>query len=272
MKVSVKTSVTTAWFAISAIVVISFGLDVPMILLSESKLLPLCVAIPIAIVLPLFSMGFLFHVTATRWLIWAFKNVSDVYELEKMLHTSGFGAYGPGSLEKKHSFLFNEIKERFDSYEFTDDLDVLSETTIYNKTFYQNGYFVFFSLLAIFMAIVAIIFSSDGINAAVIIPLLFAGFAIFQYIQIADRSPQLILNEAGIQLTDIFLRWEEIRNYGITSGKTSYLTLYLDETDKEIVIDYLHVSKVRLNHLLHVYRQRHRIASLHKSHSTPLLR
>lgn len=258
MPVSTKKAVTVAGVSISLVVIAALAIAVPVGSLIEQHTIPLYVTIPMLILLPSVSMGVFFHLVAIRWLIWAFKRVTDVYELAKMLHTSGFGAYGPGSLEKNHPTAFNEIKQRFESYEFVDDINVLSETTIYNKTFYQRGYFVFLSLLTIFTTIVAITFSGDEPNAAFIVPLLFAAFAVYQYIQIADRSPQLTLNEVGIQLSDSLLTWNDIRDYGIISGKTSYLTLYLAGTEKEIVIDYLNISKVQLNHLMFVYQQRHR--------------
>jgi hypothetical protein len=258
MSISIRTAINIGWLALTLVVVLSLCTAVPIVLLDDAGLLSGYIAIPLGIILPLPVMMFCFHLTAIRWLKWAFMQVEDVYELEKALWISGFAAYSPESLEDKHPEKYKAIKQRFENYQFIDAKELPCEYVIYNKRFYQSGVFLFFTLLAILVSIGFYLSDIDEIGPSIIIPALFVVFAIFQYTNFSDRSPQIIINEEGVNISGKFSGWSDVSDYEIIPGKTSYLRLSAHAAKVETVIDYLNVSKIQLNHLMHIYWNRHR--------------
>ena len=258
MNISTKQAVIISWSMISLVVIFSITLMISGIVLSEKYDLPAYVSIPVVFAVMLCSMIFGFKGISLIWVVWAYCNVTDVYELQKAAQLSGFGYYSVDDLKEKHPEKYRNIMKRFDEYVFVDDPHVPSDTIIYNRKVYQSYTFILFLALALFAILV---FAESGFSnygtCIFIVP--FVASTIYKYTQLRDRLPQITLNEHGIQTPGITTEWVAISNYEITQGKTSCLTFEENGEKNEIALNDLFISKLRLNHLLYIYNNRDKI-------------
>lgn len=254
MIVSVRTAITANTFATTGAFLLSIASMAPVIMLNAAGILPGYIAVPLCFLVLAAALYVFWSIAATRWFIWAFRHVNDVCELKKTIN--GFNAYAPEKLQKNHPEAFREIMARFESYEFTDDNEVPPETVIYNRRIHQSWAFASTSAITISICLYSFHYG-DFEPALLLLFVLVIGIAVYEYYKTADRSPQITLNDKGIWHIDDFIDWHEVKDYQIIGGETSYLEVIMSEQKRNIFLDYLNINKLYLNHLLHVYRQRH---------------
>lgn len=259
--ISVRKAVVVARILITCIAVITITAMIFIIYLVDAYSFPLYLGIPAAMIFPLAFLIAGFHAAGIRWVQWAFLGVADVQELFQALQLSGFFGYPPAILEKNHPHQFNAIMNRLSEYRFIDDGDVATETIIFKRRPYQSGCTVYFSLIAVF--IMSLVYqsptSSDEPAFILTTILLACGFLAFAYYSFKPKSVVCILSETGIQHRGEFYSWDDMRSYQIWITKTPAILIESDQKTKRLPISSLYISHVRLNHLLHVYYQRHKL-------------
>lgn len=185
--------------------------------------------------------------------------VNDVQELSTALMISGFGAYSPESLERKHPEKYAAIMQRFAEYVFMDDITTPYETIILYKRPWQSLIFIVFSFLALVMWCMAI---AIGFEAEAIFAIAFGSFPTYyawnMAMKLADRTPQIVLNNDGIQMPNKYIPWHEMENFEITQGTAPYLKYGANGIKHEFKIQDLMVKEEHLNHLIFIYRGRHK--------------
>ena len=263
MIVSVRTAITANTLATTGVFLLSIASTAPVIMLNAGGNLPGYIAVPLCFLVLAAMVYVLYPIAAMRRFIWAFMHVDDVYELEKAINS--FAAYAPRKLQKKHPEAFTEIMARFENYEFIDDPHVPPDVSIYNRKFYQSWYFIFGSCLTLCLRVLFICFPDRSIGVPLVILLcIISGLTVHEFYKISDRSPQMTLNEKGILSADKFIGWEDVQGYKVIQDEASYLEIALHETRTDIDLDYLNIGKMQLNHVMHVYQQRHLKAHSHR--------
>lgn len=203
----------------------------------------------------------------TKWRLWAYKNVSNLYELEKRAIREKLIWSNKSIFEKTeirtaiNKAILNSLKNKSkQEVTFQDDLDVPSESIIYysrSKNFIEMALKfigVGFGLYLIFYTdnyIVGSLFSSFG---------LYSTFK--EYKESTNTNPQIIINDKGIQTKSTkFISWNEIKNeeviYENLGRNTHYYLVYDYKGGKEhLPIDDYDTDSYKLNRLLVVYRGR----------------
>ncbi len=203
----------------------------------------------------------------TKWRLWAYKNVSNLYELEKRAIREKLIWSDKSIFEKTeirtaiNKAILNSLKNKSkQEVTFQDDLDVPSESIIYysrSKNFIEMALkfiSVGFGLYLIFYTdnyIVGSLFSSFGLYSA-----------FKEYKESINTNPQIIINDKGIQTKSTkFISWNEIKNeeviYENLGRNTHYYLVYDYKGGKEhLPIDDYDIDSYKLNRLLVVYRGR----------------
>ena len=241
---SVNKALTVGWILIISVVVASMTLMIALFALNYRLGWPLYISISFGIVLPVTAMILGFHYTGKLWVPWIYMRVTDVVEFQQAAQLSGFLAYPVDDIKDEHKRTL--IEDRFKNYQFEDDVSVPYETVIYFRKPYQNMFFF-------------IMFPSFG--PQLIIPVFFGAAMFVTFYRSSDRSPQLAVSEIGIDTRGILRKWEEISYCNITQGKTSYLNFKHNGISESVALDNLMVGSRRLNHLLHVYRNRNKLSN-----------
>lgn len=221
----------------------------------------LAFGIPLALVLPITILIACLHYAGKRWMAWVYMRVADVLEFEKASQMSGFGAYSVDDIKDEQIRMI--VKDRFTDYRFEDDYTVSEQTIIYFRRPYQNPFFLLMFGGLILTTIPFVMFPTFCVQ--LIIPLFFCVILFIIYYNSSDRTPQLILSENGIESRGKLAGWEEISSYEVIQGKTSYLRYTHKWIQENIEIDNLMIGRWRLNHLLHIYSNRHKLASVKNS-------
>jgi hypothetical protein len=253
--ISVNKALTLGWVLIGLIAFLFVVMLGAIAYLSDEYDWALYITIPAVVVLPVTGMIICFHYVGKTWPGWVYMRVTDVVEFEKAAQISGFGAYSIDDIKDKQRK--HLVKERFANYYFEDDLSVPYQTTIYFRKPYQNSFFMIMFGAMIFALIPFFMF--PAISVQLIIPAFFSIAAFVIYYNSSDRTPQIILSEAGIETKGTLYKWNEISDYEVIQGKISYLCYTHDGIKNEIKLDNLMIGRWRLNHILHVYYNRHKL-------------
>lgn len=259
---TVKTACMVSWGSIAVVAAIDLFTTFLFIWLGDRYEWPLYIVLPIAFIWVIAFLIVGFELAAMRWLIWAYSNVVDVYELEKAAMISGFGAYNADSLEKKYPIHHAAIKRRFSNYTFIDDNSLAQQTEIYFRRPWQSQTFLLFFILGTFLLSVFVIVTTLEFNPSalffVVLGCFFMYFAISKLKRLADRSCQLAVNETHLRVGGVDIAWHEIMNYEVFGGKTPNMIYEIDNEKHVLKTEDLMVSNVRLNHLLFIYSRRHK--------------
>ena len=259
--ISVRKAVVVARTLITCIAIMTTASGIAILYLTDAYNLPLYLGIPAALILPIAILIAGFHASGIRWVQWAFLGVADVQELFQALQLSGFGGYPPTILEKKYPENYREIMARINNYSFADDPEVAAETPIYKRKFHQSGSTILYSMFAVLCASLVYISPLPPDEPVFILTtvLLAGGLGLFVYYGLVPSSPASILNENGLQYNGQHYEWQDIASYNIVIAKRPFIRLVINGKQKDIPIRTLYVSHVRLNHLLQVYYQRHKL-------------
>jgi hypothetical protein len=200
-------------------------------------------------------MWLYWSVAITKWRIWAFSNVRNVHELKKRAIQEKL-IWPDESIFVKTEIRTSRDKERLSVLEekfnledeFYDDLSVPDETIIFYaaaKNFFEM--------------IIMLVAAGGGV------------YAYKEFKEATNKTPQIILNDEGIQtISTPFYKWEQIRNEETVTegyGKNSedYLVYDHPEGSEHLLIEDYQTDKRSLNKLLMLYRGRSRHDSQQKS-------
>jgi len=224
--------------------------------------------------LPIFILlWLLWSIRITDWKLWAFENVRNVHELErraiqeKLIYKSDSILNKTEIWTKNKKARWNLLKEKFKQEDiFIDDLTIPSETIIYyskSKSRLQIIFAAFFCLIGIVIGVIA----NSYFTACIVgIFLIFAAYFIYKrYLFVTNATPQIILNEKGIETTDIsFQSWSIVKNEEVITelnydeASRNYLIFEYPAGQAKIRIDYFDINKPALNKLLRIYRSRNK--------------
>lgn len=202
------------------------------------------------------------------WKIWAYENVRNVHEFKRKAIEQKL-LWEDGSWFEKTEFKSYNQKQKLRQLEkkfleedvYLDDLNVASETKIYCvKTNPVFEYIIFFVFLGI--GIYTYI-NNKSFVFWLFLPLIGAYILYSTLSKRYDSSPQIIINEFGIQLkNDELIKWDEIENEKVYLKKTGKFYLhYLSFNDIEICIINLNISFKDLENYLQVYRTRFKVSN-----------
>lgn len=220
-----------------------------------------------------FSIGLLYSsYMTTKWRVWAFTNVTNVHELKKIALREKY-LPGEGSwLEKieikspADKAALSKIQERFNEpYSFPTEIIIPVETQIF---FSKKGRILSLIIALFCMACLIYLLVSSGDVALMVVMGIVIAINIWKYRKLSNRTPQIILNDKGIQtVSSGFKSWSEI-----TDEEIVYETLNgtQDETERyylrymypgscgyaRISIKDMDISPRELDNLLAVYRDR----------------
>lgn len=215
-----------------------------------------------------FVLGFLFSwltwsYFVVEWKIWAFENVRNVNELKRKAIEQRL-IWNEGSWFEKTEFKSYEQKQKLKQLEkkflekdvYHDDLNVPKETKIgYSKSNITIEFIVGIGMIG--LGIYFFMNEKSGFFW-VLLPLIGIYNLYSSLKKYFDKSPQIILNNFGVQLKKSELvSWDHIFNdrvYTVSSGKSS--TDYFEFNDEKIAISNLDITFNKLENLLHVYRVR----------------
>ena len=148
----------------------------------------------------------------TRWQVWAFMHVVDVQELKKAAMTANLlnNFVGLNDVADRYPDAYKVIAQRLDMHQkLADDSDVPNETSVYYRKIYQQPLFFY---LLVFFALGVFALSRGFYAYGLIATLMPVGLLLWQYSKTSSPSPQLILNEDGLEGDGTFTSWKDITN------------------------------------------------------------
>ena len=201
----------------------------------------------------------------TKWRIWAYKNVDDIYDLKFNAVLAGL-IWSDGSFFEKTEIrtlreknLINALENKYRKYKrkYADDINV-QDSTLYN-----------YSKLSLIINII-IMFSSIIIGAyqiiidKVIIGLLFIIFGMYNIIKNYRRltnSTSLIISNIGVEVEGEKYNWSEISNERLTLeglGRNQSHYFKFNTSTDEISVDLtdFDIKLADFRHGIKVYRWR----------------
>jgi hypothetical protein len=215
----------------------------------------------------LFLAWLYWSIVITKWRIWAFDNVRNVHELKKLAIKEGL-IWQDGSFFEDTEIRSAADREKLKSLEskfsqpdvFIDDYLVPAETQIY----YSKSKSLLSGLWTLAMLIVGIYFIVEHNYLLGIILSIAGAGASYSYIkEAANKQPQIILNQKGIQTSSTpFYEWKDISNEDVIAehrykDSDAYYLVYDYPEDKEKKdLDDLDINRHALENLLRVYRGR----------------
>ena len=205
----------------------------------------------------------------TKWRIWAFEHVRNVKELKKRAVLENL-IWQDDSWFERTEIRTREEKEKWSALKkkmneedaFEDDFIVPAETIIY----YSKGKNLVEMSVMILVLGMGIYLIVQDVN--LFLGLIFSGVGIYfgyrEYRQATNKTPQLIINEKGLEtVTAGFYVWNQIYKEDVISkrsGKhTNFYLSYNHPNGNELLhIDDLETDYQTLIHLLMVYRGRYK--------------
>jgi disulfide bond formation protein DsbB len=206
----------------------------------------------------------------TQWKIWAFKNVRNVHELErravreKLLWPDGsiFNKTEIWSTFRKQQWIALQSNFNVDDvFVFEEDPTIPYETIIY----YSKKKKIAGITVIVLIIVIGIILLATGVQylLGIVLCTLGAYVVITEYKHINDRSPQIIINEKGIQTKSTpFYGWRNIWDEEVVLDTSDeYNSYYLsfrhsDGLTKVQTAD-LDIHHNVLKRLLNIYRGRY---------------
>jgi|688.fasta_scaffold109392_3 hypothetical protein len=210
-----------------------------------------------------FSLPLLYWCFAvTKWKLWAFENVRNVHELKRRAIQEKIIREDNSFYERLEIRNFDEnekwksLKNKFNIEDiFQDDSTIPYETKIYFSKKKNYVELVFF-LISLFIPIMIFSGKSYIYGSIWLIGII---FLISKSVKnIANNSPQIIINNTGIQIdSSNFNEWKEIvDDQVIKVGKSSCLIYSHSKGSVKLNIDDFDISGRKLNKLLIIYKGR----------------
>lgn len=204
----------------------------------------------------------------TKWRIWAFQHVRNVHELKKRAiqekliwkDNSFFEKLEIRSTSDKEKLTLLQAKFEEEDL-FTNDPGIANETYIY----YAKGknFAEMVVMLACFSIGMYLLLTSDAFGMGLILTITGAIFAIKEYKEATNTTPQIIISDKGIKtITSGFHHWHDIKHEEVVSegaGKRiKYYLVYEHPNGTEhLLIDDYNTEQQSLNKLLVLYRGRY---------------
>ena len=217
-----------------------------------------------------FILSWLFwSVSIPKWKVWAFDNVRNVHELEKRAIQEKL-IWNSNSIFNKTEIWNKEDKQKWellqskflkkDEIVFESDLTVPPETIIcYSK---GKNFIEMIVMLGCMSIGLYLIIQDNSYIVGTIFTLIGGYFACKEYKEATNKSPQIILNDKGIETINTkFYNWNEIFNENVEilgSGKHIhyYLTYEYPGGVENLLVDDFNVEYKELRRLLRVYKGR----------------
>lgn len=224
------------------------------------------IGIALGLILP-FAYKF---IVITKWKIWAFENVRNVHLLRKKAYEAGitFSQDNINYFEfrsKIQKKKLEELDRKFlEKDVFNDDLLIPTEMIIHFSIFKAIINIIIWGCVLWFG-----IYLFNDIKykfPSTIIIFVSIYFLFIKFKNLANRKPQILMNNKGIQIqNDEFISWfyiknEEIvvqRNYGKIKMKKKYLSFFVENSEKFVLINFYDISSAKLEYVLQVYRVRY---------------
>lgn len=207
----------------------------------------------------------------TKWRIWAFNNVRNVYELKKRAiedkliwrDDSFFAKTEIRGREDKRKL--KQLEKKFEQKDiFREDRSVPPRTEIFYSKLHSYIEFI----VSVFVIAVGIFMISIQEIHYILLSLLLIGIGIYSTFKevkkILDKDAQIIIDDRGIRSKKVgFKSWSAIENEEVIkdgSGKNvkTYLVYFYDGFEHEkIQIDRLSVSIKEMKVILRTYRIRY---------------
>ena len=251
------------------VLVIIFGIIGFSLYLTTLKLYPNWIVLTFGPALSLLLSWVYWSFMITRWRIWAFKNVRNVHELKKRAIEDKL-IWPDDSIFVKSEIRTKQDRERLHILaskfkledEFLDDLSVPNETVIfYDKA--SNLFEMALMLGGMGLGIYLLLETESYIMGSVV--LIFSAYTAFkEYKEATNKTPQIILNEHGLQTVSAkFHEWKDIideRAITESYGKNSedYLVYHHPSGYERLSIDDYNTNRDALNKLLRIYRWRNK--------------
>ncbi|MDJ1498417.1 hypothetical protein QNI19_36115 [Cytophagaceae bacterium DM2B3-1] len=215
-----------------------------------------------------FVLGWLYwSIMITKWRLWAFENVRNVHELKKRAIREKL-IWPDGSFYEKTEIRGAQDKERWTGLQykfaqddvFHDDPSVPHETIIYyakGKNFIEMAFMLLLMVGGIFLEV-----RTDTYIIGSLMAVVGAFLSYRKFREATNTTPQIILNEQGIQTIDTpFYKWSEITDEEAISEGTGnniryYLIYQYSGGHEKLSIDDYDINPKSLNKLLILYRGR----------------
>ncbi len=226
-------------------------------------------------------------IASVKWQIWAFTNVRNVHELKRKALEGNF-IFSEDNFLNRIRFVSASGKEKIklleDKFEqedlFIDQANIPAETIIYQSKIRKISMLLVFLLFIIFgLLCLGNVFLHQFHTATLVFGvafLLFGGFFGWgKYRDLMNDEPQIILSDKGIQTaTTKFKKWsviedEKVRRMGTGNHIQFYFVYRFPSGDEKIQINHLTVEPAELEHLLYIYRGRHKAQQLVTEASSP---
>jgi len=205
-------------------------------------------------------------VMITKWRLWAFDNVRNVHELQRKAVEAQL-IWNDGSFWEKTEIRGQGDKDKWAALQdklsakdvYTEDITVPQETLIYYS---RGAVYIQIGFMAIIAAVGVYLIATHEYLWGTGLCLVGIYFIYSEYKKAADKRPQIILNEKGIETISAgFNKWNAISDDGVViirSGKstTAYLQYNYGEGSEKLSIEELATNKQALENLLHTYRVR----------------
>ncbi len=223
------------------------------------------VGLPLSFILPCIFWG----IRITKWKVWAFSKVRNVHELRKravleMLMYNDHSFYNKMEIwnaSDKEQWLNLQCKfELKDEVIPIHDPNVPSETIIYYSK--RKNYYEMVIMLGCLAFGIYLITQSDRFASGIFLILIGGYFAYREYKKAATTTPQVIINERGIQtISTGFFEWsqieeEDVEAQGFSKNASRYLAYKHPEGFVRLLIDDLDIDHKELKRLLNIYRAR----------------
>lgn len=211
----------------------------------------------------------------TRWKLWAFDNVDNVYELKiAAVNANLCPAYGTvmdklqiQSAEEREQW--RKLQDRFDFPDiFKDDPTIPSVTEVFYSKMNSAVYILFGLLfLGIGGGLEYMVIKNDGNFTSQLLPLVIAIAAICYIVinirRMLKKQPEMVLDNQGLTTPETgFLNWDLIFNEKVTRtdrGKRGILYTFSFQYPGGLVnidVSDFNVNKARLERLIRVYKGR----------------
>lgn len=206
-------------------------------------------------------------ISVPKWKLWAYSHVRNVHELnkralqEELYKEEGSFIAKTEIWSHADKLQWEVLKDRFlDQDEFIDDLTIPEESIIY----YSKSKNIFELLLMLIVSSAGIYLLVHEHKVLLGIIVLFSGLvmAYFEFREVTNTTPQIILNDRGIELNEIgFFSWRSISNEivhkrGSAKNPSFVLCFNHSEGSEEYEIDDLATDQYTLEKLMRVYRGR----------------
>lgn len=224
---------------------------------------------PVGISLSFVCSWLFWSYMVVKWKVWAFENVRNVQELKKRaiqekLIWPDYSFFNKTEIWNREDRLeWESLKKKFlikDEFIFEDDLNVPAETIVYyskGKNMIDMGVMLFVFAVGLYM-----ILENESYIFGTFLCILGAFFLYDKFKTVTDDSPQIILNDKGIQTVNTkFYKWDDIESESVDAeyaGKSTshYLTYEYENGIENLLIDDYDIDPKALKKLLRVYRSR----------------